>query len=174
MGFGDLSMMDGEKIVQILNATVGIEGTNRVNPDMLLLTNRRIIHLETSGGNRKTAFVSLKDIESVEMLSKRQTRAAVIWGAVSFLTALMLWQAWNHPWASALAALALILIGVYLMVDRLRLPDRVHISFKTGSTTLNCNLEANSSNDGNIFVNKLFDLKSQGQEDGGRHRFAPR
>ena len=108
------------------------------------------------------------------MLSKRQTRAAVIWGAVSFLTALMLWQAWNHPWASALAALALILIGVYLMVDRLRLPDRVHISFKTGSTTLNCNLEANSSNDGNIFVNKLFDLKSQGQEDGGRHRFAPR
>ncbi len=174
MGFGDLSLLDGEQVDRGLNTTPGADRAKEENPDMVLLTNRRVIHLKTNGRGRKAVFVSLQDIDSVELLAKRQTRGAVVWGGLSFLVAVMLWQVWDHPWASALAALAVMLIGVYLVVDRLSMPGRVRISFSAGSSNLECEVGADGSGDNIMFINRLFDLKSQQLGDNGRRRFAPR
>ena len=177
LGFGDVALMDGERIDAALNLRDGLSGDLDEAGDIILLTERRVIHLNASARRRTASFVSVQDIDAVEINAEREGRGAIAWGGLAFVVAIMVWRIWDHPIGSALGAVAVALMGVYLIVDYWLSPGNIHATFKAGSSELHCGLKsAEASKDIYTFVNRLFQLKGESDRH-GEHRsadFAPR
>ena len=176
-GFGDVSLMDGETIDSAISLTAGLNGDYARDPDVILLTDKRIIRLTAEGRRHNAVFVALQNIDAVEITTQREGYGAFLWGGLSFFVAIMLWKVWDHPLGSGLAAAAVALMGVYLVLDRIFSPGTVQASFKAGSSQVMCGLKSDqASRDIYPFVSRLYQLKSRVAEDGtrGAGSFAPR
>ena len=174
LGFGDVTMMDGERIVATLNLRDGPgDGT-----DAIMLTDKRLIHLVEKGRNREAALVSLQDVSAVEINSERRGGySGFIWGALALVAALLVWRVWDNPALSFLAALGVALMGVYLVVDQLLSPNTLRAVFRAGSHQLELSVDnAHESGDVYAFANRLFELKGEGRREQAEQRidFAPR
>ena len=174
LGFGDLSLIDGEQIDTALDLTNGRSGEDATASNVILLTDRRVIHLNTNGRTRGVVFASLQDMDTVEIASEGHGYSGFVWGGLAFVVAFFLWQVWDHPIGSALAAGVVALMGVYLIVDQWLTPGILRATFNAGPSKLQCGIGSEpASKELYGFINRLFQLKG---EDGTRppRTFSPR
>jgi hypothetical protein len=174
LGFGDVSLIDGERIDSAINLGDRLKDDPAGYREAVLLTDQRVIHLNANGRRRKAVFVSLRDIDAVEIVTERLGGyGALVWGGLAFFIAIALWRVWDNPWGSALAALAVASMGVYLIVDRFTSPDTIQATFRAGSSQIQCSLKGDrASMDIYAFVNRLHQLRAEGGRNGTR--FPPR
>jgi hypothetical protein len=174
-GFDDISLMDGEHVESSLE--LADDSDDSAEPEVILLTDRRVIHLGGNSNRRKAAFASLSDIAIVDVTTQREGIGAFIWAGLAVFVAFMLWQVIEHPLGSAAAGIIVALMGVYLIVDHIMTPGRPVVTFKVGSAEFRANLKGErASSDIYAFINRLFQLKDEnglGSYSRSKH-FAPR
>ena len=71
-GFDDFSLMGEERLESAL--VLGSEdGQDSVeNPAVMLLTDKRVIHINGNGKHRKAVFASVQDVEAVEVAVQKE------------------------------------------------------------------------------------------------------
>ena len=157
-GLADAGLIDGERIESAIN--LGEDSDD--NKGVMLLTDRRVIHIHGDEKNRQAVFASIQDIIVVEVTMEREGMGAYVWAALSFLVALLLWRVIDNALGSVAAALLVALMGVYLIVDRVLSPGNPVAVFKTVSSEFRCELSGeNVSPEIYDFINKLFQSKSE-------------
>ena len=174
-GFDDVRLMEGEQIDSSITLALGAE--NDESPEVLLLTDSRVIHLNGKGNRRTAVFASVDDISTVEISSERAGKGVYIWSGLAFIVALLLWRVINNPIGSVASAIIVALMGVYLIADHLLSSGTSVATFKTSASQFKVVLrgEGDSYENVYLFINRLFKMKGNGGKgapDPGR--FAPR
>ena len=179
--FGDVAMMDGESVDCALNLRDGLVENPSEGGDLILLTDRRVIHLSANGKDRKVVYVPLQEVSAAEVATESSGFGGYIWGGLAFVIAALIWRVWDNPFWSVAAAVGLVLMGVYLILDQVYSPQGVRAVFRAGTSEIKCDVgSANASKDLHTFVNRLFQLKGDGtqgeRKDGAApgRTFAPR
>jgi hypothetical protein len=178
LGFAEFSLIQGERIDTVLDLGNGAAVELGESPEMILLTDRRVIHLARNGGRRKAVFVSIKDIEAIEIDSERESgRGALIWGALAVIVAVMLWRVWDQPFWSPVVAVAVALMGAYLVFDRLTSSVAMQATFWAGSSKMQCSLKGTQAlQDVYALINRASQLQDE-RDNGarqGKTPFSPR
>jgi len=159
-GFEGMSLMEDERLESTLDLREYDDEAG--DPEVVILTDRRVIHLNGNSKNRRASFASISDIDVVEIISEREGFGAFIWAGLAFFVAVMLWRVIDHPLGSAVAALIVALMGVYLIVDRLTSSGTPVLTFKAGTSEFRAELKGEQGAlDGVIFINRLFQLKAE-------------
>lgn len=132
------------------------------NTSLIVLTDRRIIHLVDNSKGRESVFMSLSDVSAVRVESQRPGRAAgFVWGGISLLAAALLWAVWDRPVLDAVAAGAVALMGLYIVLDYIMAPHVVQMIISAGSSQLAMGVhESISTQRMNGFANSVFEAKS--------------
>ena len=176
-GFAGISLNDGERIESMLPMADDGGGRSSEAPEIMVLTDKRVIHLQGSGSHRQALFASLDDIESVEVTFEREGFGAYIWAALAFFVAILLYVVIANTAGRIIAAGIVTLMGVYLIADHATSPGRPFVVFKAGSAHVRRDLKgADASANIYPFINRLFQLKAENAADGFSRasRFAPR
>lgn len=183
-GFGDLNVIDGEQVDTTLSLRDEPKDQHDTDADLLVLTDQRLIHLVARGRNREAVFVSLRGVFAVEVTTEHPGGyGGYIWGGVSFLVAILLWQVWNQPILNVVAAAIVALMGAYLIWDHVMAPLVLQMTVRAGSSQLQ--MGAHKSIDPQQiydFANRMFDVKARGRQASGQQEegspsgiiFAPR
>ena len=174
--FKEIGLIDGERVDSALSPTKDLGSDHDWDSNVVLLTNRRVIQLRTDSHSRKIVFLSILDVDSIEITTNREWHRALLWGAVSLFVAVMLWRTWDHEVGSAMAAVTVAIMGAYLVADRLWSAGIVRTRFITGSSQILCDLRGDRVlRDVHVFVNRLFEHKKEiGKDDERSAIFAPR
>ncbi len=174
-GFDDVQLIEGEHVDSYL--TLADSSGDNESPEVLLLTDSRVIHLNGTGKRRTAVFASVDDISTVEISSERAGLGVYVWSGLSFIVALLLWRVINNPIGSVASAIIVALMGVYLIADHLMSAGTSVATFKTSASQFKVVLKGEGGSYENVylFINRLFLMKqngSNGAQDPGR--FAPR
>ena len=175
-GFGDVQLMEGERIDSSLTLAIG-RSEDDESPEVLLLTGSRVIHLVGRGSKRTAVFASVDDISTVEISSERTGFGVYVWAGLSFIVALLLWRVIDNPIGSVASAIIVAVMGVYLIVDHLMSAGTSVATFRTSATEFKVELKGEGDSYENVyhFINRVFSMKQNGgggPSDPGR--FAPR
>lgn len=132
--------------------------------DVILLTDKRIIHISGSVVNRRLAAAAIEDVGIVEIT--RQSAggySAFIWAALAFFVSFVLWRFIIDNQTIAIAAAAIVaLMGVYLIFDRLTSRGGHILSFKANGSDIQCQLPEEGSQVGtNALITRFFELKDE-------------
>lgn len=160
--FGDAKMylMEGERIESALDLNEGLVDGPMGDSPSILLTDRRMILLNANGRRRTLSFASLRDIHAVQITVDGRGAGSFVWAALAIVVAVLLWAVLDHPVGSVAAGIAVGLMGVYLIVDRLTEPRRSLFIIKVGSSDFQCALTgARAAADAQSFANRLFQLR---------------
>ena len=132
------------------------------NTNLIVLTDRRIIHLVDNSKGRESVFASLSDVSAVRIEAQRPGRAAgFVWGGISLLAAALLWAVWDRPVLDVVAAGAVALMGLYIVLDYIMAPHVVQMVISAGSSQLAMGVhESISTQRMNGFANSVFKAKS--------------
>ena len=169
-GFDDLNVIDGEQVDTTLSLRAEPKDEYDTDTDILVLTDRRLIHLIAKGRNREAVFVSLNDVFAVEVSTEHPGGyGGYIWGGVSFLVAILLWQVWNQPVLNVFASGIVGLMGVYLIWDHVMAPLVLQLTVRAGSSQLQMNVHE-SIDPQRIydFSNRVFEVKTTSAQPGRR------
>ncbi len=160
-----IALLDGERVRSTLNLEDGADGPKATGSEVLLLTNRRVIQLAAEGRSSNTAFLSLQDVEAVDITTQRVGGwGAYVWGGLALVVALMVWISWDNVVGSVLVAVTVSLMGIWLVIDRVTTPGSLQATFRSGATEIRCGINGNTTpEDAQKFVNELFELKDTGQ-----------
>ncbi|MDA0769814.1 MAG: hypothetical protein O2821_06275 [Chloroflexi bacterium] len=159
-GFADLSLLDGERVEMSLDLTEG--SPESLDHDVLLLTDRRLMHLNGGPKNRKASMASVQDILITEMMTENEGISAFIWAGLAFFVGLMLWRVVDHPMGSAAAGIVLALMGIYLIYDRLTSPGKNMLVFKAGVGDMKVEVRnEGATSELNGLILRLFELKDE-------------
>ena len=151
--------MEGERIDSVLNVRGENEG-GKVS-DLVLLTDRRVIHVQGNSRDRRAVFASVEDIEAVEIGSEREGGSGFIWAGLALLAAVLLYFVIDHSVGRIAGAAAVASLGVYLAAEQILTPRRSTALFKAGSSEIRCDLKGDlAKTEVYAFVNRLFQLKS--------------
>ena len=171
-GITDVSLIEGEHIDSALDLSKDGNKESADSPEVMLLTDRRVIHLHGSGKRRKAVFASIQDINGVELTVEREGTGAFFWAGLAFVVAILLYFAIDNAVGRVLAPITVALMGAYLIVDQRMDSGTPVVIFKVGSSQLQCALHSDgASSDVYTFINRLYQLKEATTR--GR-RFAPR
>ena len=176
-GFAGVDLMDGESIDTALDqAGDGAKG-NATTRRVVLLTDRRVIHLAGKKRRERAVFASLRDVDAVEIAEEDEGAGAYIWAGLAFVAALFLYFVIDNLAGRISGTAAVVFLGLYLIADRLISPGRPVLVFQTGPAQLRCGLKnGRPVDDLYPFINRLFELKSAAISNGASRvsRFAPR
>lgn len=138
------------------------KSSSNANTNLLVLTDRRIIHLVDNSKGRESVFASLSDVSAVRIEAQRPGRAAgFVWGGISLLAAALLWAVWDRPVLDVAAAGAVALMGLYIVLDYIMAPHVVQMIISAGSSQLAMGVhESISTQRMNGFANSVFEAKS--------------
>lgn len=151
-----LRLVNGERLDTVLGLEVGARETDNV----LVLTNSRLALVKRSGRQRKSAFTSVKDIETIEVAEVRPGVGGYLWAALAILVAVLLWFTIDSLVGSAVSAAAVGAIGAFLLYDRLSEPASTRVTFNTRRSGLVCQLGGERPDEEvQEFVNRVFELK---------------
>ncbi len=158
----DVRLMEGEEVQESLG-TGQDEKAGRAGQSVLLLTDRRVIHVSGSGANRKTSYAAIEDINAVEITRQSvEGYSAYIWAVLAFFVAAMLWRVIENQTLSLVAAGIVALMGVYLIVDRVLSRGEHALVFKAGGAEIQCPLNGNDDQPrAEALVTRLFELKDE-------------
>ena len=127
------------------------------------------MHLNGDPKNIRAAFVSIRDVEIVDVRLEQEGIGAFIWAGLAFFVAVMLWRVIDHPLGSAAAGLVVAAMGIYLIADRIMTPGRPVVTFKTGASEFRADLKSErAASEVYDFINRLFQLR----EDSGPASFS--
>lgn len=156
----DFSLLDGESLDSALDLKEGLRESSGGRPDVVLLTDRRVIHVFADGRRQGFTFASLGEVESAEISSERVGKTAYIWAALAFFAAFMLTQVIDNAVGAVAAATAVGLMGVYLLFDKLKGPGSSVVVFRGGSSQFQVSLKTEkAAADAPAFLNRLYALK---------------
>ena len=161
--FTDIDLLDGERAETTLSLSDDPKGKRRAATDVLVLTDRRLIHLLDDGRARQTVFVWLADIIAVRVGTERTGGVGgYVWGILSIIAAILVWRVWNQPVLDAVAAGVLLLMGAYLVWDRLNTPPLFQIAISAGGSQMTMNVHRSVPPElVQTFVNRLFETKAR-------------
>ena len=167
--FTDIDLLEGERAETTLSLSDDPKGKRRAATDMLVLTDRRLIHLIDDGGTRQTVFVWLADVIAVRVGTERTGGVGgYVWGILSIIAAILVWSVWDRPVLDAVAAGVLLLMGAYLVWDRLNTPPLFQMAISAGGSQMTMNVHR--SVDPELvyaFANRLFETKARGSRSDG-------
>ncbi len=165
-----IGLIEGERIESTLDLA-GDEDRN--HSDVMLLTDSRVILINSRRRRSKTIFASIHDIDVVEVVFEQQGYGPYVWAGIAFIVAIALYGIIDNTIGSLVAAGVVALMGVYLIADHLLTPGRPTVAFKTTSSHLQFDLESDEvPEEVYAFINRLFQLRN-GVGPRGR-RFIPR
>lgn len=175
LGVKDITLMEGERIESALALDDNGGQDSSGTPEMVLLTDRRIIHLRGNGRSRKTVFASVQDVDLVELKLQREI-SGYIWGAVAILVAIILSQVINNTVGSVAAGVIVGLMGLYLIVDQLTTAGNMVAVIRVGASQFRLNLQGEQvSSELKALIDRLFQLKYENGTGPTKPRnFAPR
>ena len=174
MGTEEIGLSDGESVDSAVDLKSGKGRADR-SPDVVLLTNKRVIRVQGSGERRETTFVCLEKIDSVELSRDRKGHAAYVWGVVAFAVAIGIYTVWDHQVGSIAGSLAIAAMGVFLIVEHLMTPNSVKATFRAGSSALECAMtDPRVLQEMHVLVGSLFQLKDATEPEPPRRVFALR
>ncbi len=176
-GDGNLSAVSLMKDEEV-QASIGTsEDGIPANGDVILLTDKRVIHLSGTQANRRLASAAIEDIGIVELTRQPAGGySSFIWAALAFFVSFVLWRFIIDNQTIAIAAAAIVaLMGVYLIFDRLTSRGAHILSFKANGADIQCQLSENGSQAGtDALITRLFELKDEQNRPHHAKSFSPR
>jgi len=152
--------MSGERVDSVLNLSEDGSPDPENGPEVMLLTDKRVIHIQGKSKNRQATFTSIQDITGVEITTHREGYSAFAWAGLSFLVAALLYVVIDNTIGRILAAIAVAMMGVYLVIDRALSAGNQVVAFKAGGSQLLCELKCKgAAADIYPFISRLFLLK---------------
>ena len=98
--FTDVDLIDGERAETTISLSDDPKGRRGAATDMLVLTDRRLIHLADDGRAREAVFIWLADIIAVRVGTERTGGVGgYVWGVLSVIAAILVWSIWDRPGA---------------------------------------------------------------------------
>ena len=160
-GAGELELLDGERIIDKLNASAGSSG----EASALLLTNDRLIHFSGEGGRRQATMLAVQDVESVTVrLIFSEGVGPYLWAALSLIMSLALYSYIDHSLARIAVPLVVLAMGAYLIVDRLTEKGRPSAFFKARDAQIEWPFNGDAqSKEVYDFINALYRAKRESQ-----------
>jgi hypothetical protein len=149
----------GERIESFLDLGGGKIGTERLT-EAIFLTDQRVIHFHKNKGVHKVVSLSLGEVNAAEVISRGRGYSGYLWWLMSFVAGIMLWQVWDaQPW-SPLAAIGVMLVGSYLLIDHMLTSKNIRIVIHAGTSILDCSVLSEDNFDAmQEFVTQIFQLK---------------
>ena len=148
LGIQDFDLLDGESVRAHLGLSeVGVNGAAS-QPDAMLLTETRVIHIQGNGRRRRAVFASVRDIDSAEIGHQHEGYGAFLWAALSFVIAALLYFVIDNQMGSIAASAIVAAMGIYLVVDRVLSRGRSLLIFSAGGSEVPVRAEEQPSNDG--------------------------
>ena len=162
--FADVDLLDGERAETTLSLSEEPRGRRRSATDALVLTDRRLIHLLDDGHSRQTVFIWLADIIAVRVGTERTGGVGgYIWGILSIIAAILVWSVWDRPVLDVVVAGVLLLMGAYLVWDRLNTPPLFQMAVSAGGSQMTMNVHRSVPPElVHAFTNRLFEAKARG------------
>lgn len=158
---GDLALTADERVDSVFDLENGLVDDGQDLSEVLVLTTRRIVHLKGKDSRRRVVFMPLRNVDAVEVTNQRERYGAFVWAGLALLVALMVWQIWDNALAP-LAALIVLAMGVYLVVDRLMFPGNAYAVVNSGSSQIRLEITSEpASRDIYEFSNHLFQLQDE-------------
>ena len=176
-GDGNLSAISLMKDEEV-QASIGTsEDGIPADGDVILLTDKRIIHISGAQANRRLAAAAIEDIGIVEITRQPAGGySSFIWAALAFFVSFVLWRFIIDNQTIAIAAAAIVaLMGVYLIFDRLTSRGAHILSFKANGGDIQCQLPENGNQAGtDALITRLFELKDEQSKPHNAQSFSPR
>lgn len=169
-----VSLMKDEEV----QASIGTkEDGIPANGDVILLTDKRIIHISGTEADRRLAAAAIEDIGIVEIA--RQSAggySSYIWAALAFFVSFVLWRFIIDNQTIAIAAAAIVaLMGVYLIFDRLTSRGGHILTFKANGAEIQCQLPEGGNQAGTeALITRLFEIKHERNSPQHAQSFSPR
>ena len=155
-------LMEGEEV----HASLGVDesrDSRRGGKDIVLLTDKRVIHINRSGAKYRTSFAAIENITAVEITRQPvEGYGAFVWAALAFFVSMMLWGVIDNRTLSIAASVIVALMGVYLIIDRLTAHGEHVLVFRAGSAEIRTELQGDErQTDADALITRLFELKEQ-------------
>jgi len=169
-----VSLLKNEEVQASIGTT---EDGIPANGDVILLTDKRIIHISGSEVDRRLAAAAIEDIGIVEITRHSAGGySAFIWAALAFFVSFVLWRFVIDNQTIAIGAAAIVaLMGVYLIFDRLTSRGGHILSFKANGAAIQCQLSEGGDQAGTeALITRLFELKEQRSNPRHAQSFSPR
>ena len=176
-GFAGVDLMDDESVDTALDLVGDRAKSNSASHRRVVLTDRRVIHLDGKNGRERAVVASLRDVDAVELTEEDEGSSAYVWAGLAFVAALFLYFVIDNIAGRISGTAAVVFLGVYLIADRLISSGRPVLVFQTGPAQLRCGIKnGRPVDDLYPFINRLFELKSAAKWNGASRvgRFAPR
>ncbi|MYD51201.1 MAG: hypothetical protein F4W93_06910 [Dehalococcoidia bacterium] len=166
--FTDVDLLEGERPETTLSLRDDSKGRRDTATDVLVLTNRRLIHLVDDGRAREAMFVWLEDVFAVRVGTERKGNiGGYIWGVIAFIAASLVWTVWDQPVLDVIVAGLVLLMGVYLVWDRINTAPLYQLSVSAGGSHMMMNVHRSVPPElVYAFTNRLFETKARGAHSG--------
>ncbi len=162
----DLELINDEHIESYLDLIDYGSQTDSIKTNLVILTNQRIIHTNqpTMDCNFNSAWI--KEVDSIDIVSDRNIILGISWGILSFIVAILLLQAWNNVIAAAITSTAMVVIGIYMIIDRIFLANTYKVTIKSNTEKFLIKLTSIEAYEKMLsLVNRLFELKDSKLKD---------
>lgn len=137
LDLADIHLINGEYVDSTFSQAHGKPNDSSFNKNVILLTNHRVIHINTNGPKYKTRCLFISDIDEVEVkVYNHRGYSPLVWGVIGLFVAVAVWKLWSSPWWSSLSALAIAFMGSYLVVDYLKPQTSIRIEFRADSSQI--------------------------------------
>ena len=162
--FEHVDLLDGERAETTLNLRDEPKRRRDAATDVLVLTDRRLIHLADDGRSRQAVFVWLADVIAVRVGTERPGGiGGYVWGALSVIAAILVWSVWDQPVLDVAAACGVLAMGAYLVWERLSTPPIFQVAVSAGASQMTMNLHRSVPPERVYqFANRVFETKQRG------------
>ena len=153
--------MPEERVDCVFDVDRGVTDGGTEPSEALFLTSRRIIHLRGRGARRRSVFLSLRNVDAIEIMRQPLGLGAFLWAALSAVVAVLIWQLWEHGLAP-LASLIVVGMGAYLVVDRILSLQHLYVVVTAGASQVRLELRSkNAARDIHDFTTRVFQLQEE-------------
>lgn len=156
----NLPLMAKEEVKLCFGERHGLEVEAVMDPNSMVLTNRRLIRLAGVGTNFEIAFIALEDATAAEVRASARGKkplfrvALLLAGAIASLLTI------DFPPLGLPLAAILGLAGCYHLFGYISVSKRGSIHFRTGQDDMEIQFQGDIANQAYAFVNRFFQLKA--------------
>ena len=167
-------LVEGERVDRIVSANSAGDRGSDSNGAMLVLTTGRLIHIRGGDKASRVAIVSVDDVDSVEVLPVSEGIGAYLWAGLAAVLSLVLYETIDHNIVRIVVPIAVLLMGAYLLVNRLMDSGQPTAVFRTSASSIAWPFDEDAQlQEIHELVSRLYVMKARSRAgDGGD--FSPR